>query len=217
MRSDGHPFPIVPQNAATAPPINRLRWLSVWETPPKCRRFHDNVYQAQISGYSALPESRRESLPHLYSPPRGPFFIRISRKPGLDNSPICHKSFVMILWQFDTVTRHASWQTACQSYSVNFKLRYVQFVKSVGLILPSYRWSYVWYQYYVSFCSKITIFFLWISDEIQIWLAPLADSRPTSLEVSSFCHLCRFHQIWRTKPFPCLLGLRIRIIFQPWS
>ena len=67
MRSDGQPFPVVPQNAATAPAINRLRRLSVWETPPNWRRFHNNLYQAQLSGCSALPESRRQSLPHPYA------------------------------------------------------------------------------------------------------------------------------------------------------
>ena len=33
MRSDGQPLPIVSQNAATAPTRNRLRRLSVWQTP----------------------------------------------------------------------------------------------------------------------------------------------------------------------------------------
>jgi len=68
--SDGQPFPIVPQNAATAPAINRLRLLSVWQPPPNCWRFHDNLYHALLSGCSALPESRRQSLPHPYSPLR---------------------------------------------------------------------------------------------------------------------------------------------------
>ena len=48
-----------------APAKNWLCWLSVWETPPNCRRFHDNLYQAQLSGCSALPESGRQSLPTL--------------------------------------------------------------------------------------------------------------------------------------------------------
>ena len=67
MWSDGQPFPIVLKNAATAPAINRLRRLSIWETPPNCRRFHDNLYQAQLSGWSTLPESPRQSLPHPHS------------------------------------------------------------------------------------------------------------------------------------------------------
>ena len=55
--------------------------LSIWETPPNCRRFHDNLYQAQLWGCSALPESRRQSPPHPYSPLRASAFFGISRNP----------------------------------------------------------------------------------------------------------------------------------------
>jgi len=53
MRSDEQPIPIVPQNAATAPAKNKLSRHSLWETPPNCQYFHDNLYQAQLSGCSA--------------------------------------------------------------------------------------------------------------------------------------------------------------------
>ena len=47
--------------------------------PNNFQRFHDNLYQIQFSGCSALPESGRQSLPHPYSPLRAPAFFRISR------------------------------------------------------------------------------------------------------------------------------------------
>ena len=92
MRSDGQPLSIVPQNAATAPTRNRFRRLSVWETPPNCRRFHDNLYQTQLSGCSALPEPRRQSLPHPYSPIRALAFLRISRNRDQASNPHLNKS-----------------------------------------------------------------------------------------------------------------------------
>ena len=95
MRSDGQPLFIVPLNAATAPTRNRLRRLSVWEPPHNCRRFHDNLYQAQLSGCSALPEYRRQSLPHPYSPLRAPAFLRISRNRVQASNPHLNKSFGM--------------------------------------------------------------------------------------------------------------------------
>ena len=67
--------------AATAQ--NRLCWLSVWQTPPNYRRFHDNLYQIQFSGCSALPESRLQSLPHPYSALKTHAVFRINRNPGL--------------------------------------------------------------------------------------------------------------------------------------
>jgi len=67
------------QNAATAPARNRLTRLSGSETPPNCRRFYDDLYQTQLSGCSAFPESRLQSLPHPYSPLRANTFLRISR------------------------------------------------------------------------------------------------------------------------------------------
>jgi len=92
----GWPAPLYsPPNAATAPTRNRLRRLSVWKPPPNCRRFRDNLYQAQLSGCSALPESRRQSLPHPYSPLRAPVFLRISRNRVQASNPHLNKSFEM--------------------------------------------------------------------------------------------------------------------------
>jgi len=59
--------------------------------------FHDNLYQAQLSGFSALPESRRQSLPHPYSTLRANTFLRISRNRVQANNPHLNKSFGMNL------------------------------------------------------------------------------------------------------------------------
>jgi len=81
-----------------APAKNRLCWLSAWQTPRNCRRFHDNLYQIHFSGFSALHESRRQSLPHPYSPLRAPTFFRISRNRVQANNPHLNQSFGMKVW-----------------------------------------------------------------------------------------------------------------------
>ena len=51
--------------------------LSVFETPPNWRSFYDDLYQTQLSGCSAFPESRLQSLPQPYIPLRANTFLRI--------------------------------------------------------------------------------------------------------------------------------------------
>ena len=46
--------------------------------PPNCRHFYDDLYQTHLSGCSAFPESRLQSLPHPYSPLRANAFLRIT-------------------------------------------------------------------------------------------------------------------------------------------
>ena len=72
-------------------------WLSVWETLPNFRRFHNNLYQTQLLSFSAFPKSQLQSLPHPYSPLRVHTFLRISRNPGPDKQSISHKSVGMRL------------------------------------------------------------------------------------------------------------------------
>jgi len=99
MRSDGLPLSIVHQNVASSTSQKQAVWrlcrLSAWQTPPNCRRFHDNLYQIHFSGCSALPESRRHSLPHPHSPLRATAFFRISRNRVQANNPHLNKSFGM--------------------------------------------------------------------------------------------------------------------------
>jgi len=54
-----------------------------------------NLYQIHFSGCSALPESRRHSLSHPYSPLRATAFFRISRNWVQANNPHLNKSFGM--------------------------------------------------------------------------------------------------------------------------
>jgi len=91
MRSDGQTFPIVPQNAATAPARSRLTRLSVSKT----RSFYDDLYQTQISGCSAFPKSPLQCLPHPYSPLRANTFLRISRNRVQASNPHLNQSFGM--------------------------------------------------------------------------------------------------------------------------
>ena len=95
--SFGWPAPLCspPKHCEQHQPKNRLCWLSAWQTPPNCRRFHDNLYQIRFSGCSALHESRQQSLPHPYSPLRAPTFFRISRNRVQANNPHLNKSFGM--------------------------------------------------------------------------------------------------------------------------
>ena len=71
----------------TAPARNRLTQRSVSETPSNCRSFYDDLYQTQLSGCSAFPESRLQSLPHPYSPLRANKFLRISRNRVQASNP----------------------------------------------------------------------------------------------------------------------------------
>jgi len=90
------------QNAATAPARNRLTRLSVLETPPNCRSFYDDLYQTQLSGCSAFPESRLQCLPHPYSPLRVNTFLRISRNRVQAINPHLNKSFEMKILMYST-------------------------------------------------------------------------------------------------------------------
>ena len=58
-----------------------------------CRSFYDDLYQTQLSGCSAFPESRLQSLPHPYSPLRANIFLRISRNRVQASNPHLNKSF----------------------------------------------------------------------------------------------------------------------------
>ena len=84
-----------PSNAATTPAKNRLKLPSAWQTSSNCRHFHDNLYQAQLSGCSALPESRRQSLPNPYAGRRTKF----APVKSLDSSGRFHLMFPEI-WNF---------------------------------------------------------------------------------------------------------------------
>ena len=98
-----------------APAKNRLCQVSAWQTPPNCRRFHDNLYQINFSGCSALHESRRQSLPHPYSPLRAPAFFRINRNRVQANNPYLNKSFGM-----NMVGRIALWKNSNQNLKFLF-------------------------------------------------------------------------------------------------
>ena len=64
MRSDGQHLPIVPSKRCDSASQKQAYTASVLETPPNCRSFYDDLYQTQLSGCSAFPESRLQSLPH---------------------------------------------------------------------------------------------------------------------------------------------------------
>jgi len=68
---------------------------SVLETPPNCRSFYDDLYQTQLSDWSAFPESRLQTLSHPYSPLRANAFLRISRNRVQASNPHLNKSFGM--------------------------------------------------------------------------------------------------------------------------
>ena len=55
--------------------------------------------QIHFSGCSALPKSRRQSLPHPYSPLRAPALFRVRRNRVQVTNPHLNKSFGMnIAW-----------------------------------------------------------------------------------------------------------------------
>ena len=93
MRSDGLPLSTVQQKVASSTSQKQAVSAKCLANPPY--RFHDNLYQIRFSGCSALPESRRQSLPHPYSPLRAPAFFRISRNRVQTNNPHLNKSFGM--------------------------------------------------------------------------------------------------------------------------
>ena len=75
MQSDGQPLPIVPSKRSDSASQKQAQTAQCLGNPPNCRSFYDDLYQTQLSGCSAFPKCRLQSLPHPYSPLRANSFL----------------------------------------------------------------------------------------------------------------------------------------------